>query len=106
MVRLLIKGYRSEGAFSSVGSQRTAQASEYSHLDKVPPFQLDKPYIFGPLKDVSWSSYVGRKFAASLPDDDFPLPYIDAFLDEMHVAYVNLAHNPITPLRRSMPSYL
>ena len=32
--------------------------------------------------------------AASLLDDDFPLPYIDASLDEMHVAHGNLAPQP------------
>jgi len=38
--------------------------------------------------------YVGREFATSLPDDDFPLPYIDTALDEMAVAYGSLAPQP------------
>jgi len=29
-----------------------------------------------------------------MPDDDFPLPYIDTALDEMPVAYGNLAPQP------------
>lgn len=46
------------------------------------------------MKDVCWSLYVGREFATSIPDDDFPLPYIDTALDEMPVAYGNLAPQP------------
>lgn len=44
--------------------------------------------------DVCWSLYVGREFATSVPDDDFPLPYIDAALDEMPVVYGNLPPQP------------